>query len=236
MTERVIHPIEAWLRDPKDYWAGLKLYDTYSERPRYPRLRHTLGFGPDDYNWLSIKEELTWLLQNVIVHSFEAEKVVAEVEPATDQQPAGETDSLPKQPTTEEIDEHLYFNRLPDEGKELVKEWKGLYAQSASLHATLIHLPSDEERKKAAKMILENFDQIHVNWDKLDYYQKHGHFPAKPVVEPTPDQQDPAALMRRLNNLRSQVSKQKDNANRQTEVIAWRKEIETIEEALGIKK
>lgn len=105
-----------------------------------------------------------------------------------------------------------------------------LYIQATRLHEQLTHLSTDQERFDCAKKILDNFEEIKVIWADLDYFQANKQLPEKYIPKTVSmDTTFTIADMERLRNLRTYLSKHKNNPKRQQDIKHWQIEVAQLE-------
>lgn len=213
--------IEQWLNGPRDYMAGVALYLTYGNNMN---LKRVFSHGPSDYN----VEKLAYELEH-IKHLGEA----------TEKKKPVHVPQLPPQeyvpPVEPAPDRSQYvIQEKPELYHQLHREWRQFYKQASHLHQTQLGMDQHKnDRGKAARQIIELFEnEISPRWEMLDYFEEHGHFPE--VTKPEPIQYVTAAdMLKRRNNLRTYITKYQDNPKKITQLAAWRKEIEYLNEKLN---
>lgn len=217
--------IQEWLDGPQDYPAGLLLYQQLGENNH---LKRTLGHGPSAYNTSCLREELVKLAKagkgQAVVQLVPVATAVAVVE-AVLAQPAPAPAIAGAAAPTSAIEQLL---------AGLDTQWKPLYKEASFLQSQLEHAKDNQQRGTWSHQVLDLMDKVQELWDACDHVREHGQLPPVPVVAPPPtlDLTDRAAVEQHRNNLRSQISKQKRNAKRATEVEAWRAEVHQLSELL----
>jgi len=109
-----------------------------------------------------------------------------------------------------------------------------LFKEAAFCFDRLDLLGTDEERFESAKIILSNYDEINNIWEEIDYFLKHGRtmeedFERRNKIRPRPVLSSDADMLRRLHNLRSNISKNRNNPQKKLKVDAWMKERDELE-------
>lgn len=208
-----MNPLQEWLDGPQDYEAGRLLYAQHG--PNFV-LKRTLSHGPTAYNRSALREELARLAKAgpLPVASHPAPAAPAVVETVLAAPPAPATAQLLEQ---------------------LDKQWKPPYKEASHLQGQLRHAKDVQQRCEWAHRILDLMDSVQDTWDAAAYAKQHGQLPPEPApVAPPPalDLRDRQAVLKRRNGLRSQVSKQRRNADRAAEVAAWREEIAQLDNVL----
>lgn len=79
-----------------------------------------------------------------------------------------------------------------------------LFRERAKMSNRFHDCTSDQERRGISDAILRIWDRIQETNRKMDYYEEHGMLPAGEERFPLPE--DPAALLKKLMSLRSQIS------------------------------
>lgn len=203
--------IQNWLSGPMEYEAGRLLYEQFG---RNSVLKRTLSHGPTMYNRSALREELTKLAGTATGPAPHSAKIPAAT--PVHQPPAPARDIL----------------------VALEKQWKPLYKEAAYLQSQLASAKDNTQRCQMAHAILTKMERVQELWDTSAYVEEHGHLP--PVAEVVPpavlDLSDAVAVLKRRNNLRAQISKQKRNADRAAEVAAWETELVTLDTALKTLK
>lgn len=205
--------ISSWLANPeKDYAQGAALYNKYGKSKHLARLfvlKHSIG---------SYQEKIIYELGKLAELPAAAKKPVRVKKVA-----AKAPKAKPVPPTVQEIEKAVKvpkstftaeeFDALPDEVKELEKQWKQLYKERAHVRAALPHLPEQEDRKKAALLILQQGTTIQQIFDDIQYYKDHGFLPDRKALEKqVPDTL--AEVTAEIPRTRSRISR---NKNKKTE-------------------
>jgi len=223
-----VSALTAWLADPQDYEAGRLLYDLHGHNHV---LKRTLSHGANAYNRSALVEELTKLARTV---PAEVALHVVHVAPA----PGHVAPAVPAGPGAVQ---HVTGAGVPPVVPatqalllSLDKQWKPLYKEASFLQSQLEHAKDNQQRGTWSHRILDLMEEVQTLWDSCAYVQAHGQLPPVPVVVPPPalGLTDRAAVTQRRNNLRAQVSKQKNNAERAAEVAEWKEEIAQLNHVL----
>jgi hypothetical protein len=121
----------------------------------------------------------------------------------------------------------------PKEVRALVVRRKMLYARMNYCFGVLHSSEDKEVRFKAAKELLDGQDEIIDIWTKTDFYDLHGSLPKETqVLSFELDSLNEVQLQKRRNNLRTYLSKYKNDARRAADLAAWQQEVEQIEKML----
>ncbi|MGI4870430.1 MAG: hypothetical protein ACRYFX_04540 [Janthinobacterium lividum] len=197
--------LHTWLAGEQDFAQGLELYAQHPQaRPALVALMRRGGPG-----------------------SFTTRQLVQELERlAAAEQPADQVRELPATEQPADV-APATAEQLPADVQALVAERNQLFKEASHLQGTLRLLPSDEDRKQAARTIKKNFRRIDEIWDALAYREKHGALP--PVVDSVLVDNDPAAWTKRRNTLRTYLSSQRGTPDKRA---AWSAEVAELERRL----
>lgn len=196
-----------WLSNP-EYNTGVELY---SVNGKNKTLLALFKAGKNAYTTVKLREEITELSK-----AF-----------------ASRHKEVPDAPEVKKFSKTLRepFNRVgaPAVLLELEIKKAKLFKEMAVYHSQLMHVNA-EQRLLFAARILDNEAQINNIWSYLDYYtdKKTLH----PDLVSTNDYfaaLSPLALIKERNNIRSRISKHKDNEKRTSDVLQWRTQLEQIE-------
>lgn len=211
-----MNPLQEWLEGPQDYEAGRLLYEQLGSNHV---LKRTLSHGPNAYNVSALREELRKLHKAGHVAAVATPPGPPAPAPAVVETVIASVGTEPAAPALPAATVQLLA--------ELEAQWKPLYKDASYLQGLLPHAKDNQERCTWSFRILDLMDEVQARWDKAAYVQEHGQLPPEPVVTPPPalDLTDHAAVLKRRNGLRSQISKQKHNAARAAEVAAWKEEV-----------
>ena len=218
--------LDAWLDGPREYAAGVALYNRLGGSDTLKRL----FARRDDVEALLVKE-LTALrdaLPAPVAHRQltrrEAVAAPAQTAPARAPRPQRPSDSPD----------------APPEVRALVRERKTMYREAQALKATLELLPTQQERATAAFRILDLQTAINRIWDQTNHYDEHGRLP-EPQTEQVgewahlPDLE----LVRLLDSHRKYVSKYRKRTRSADVEAEWQKrsaEIPQLEKLIGERK
>lgn len=100
--------------------------------------------------------------------------------------------------------------------------WKLLYRRAAILHTKLL-LVDIETRKGYAFQILTIEKQLEAYWAEIDHFKREGYWPQKAFIL-----EGEGENMKRINNLRSYISKGKKDPTKAAKVKAWEDELEAM--------
>ena len=230
-----------WLdSSERDYETGRQLYAALGANDRLQRL---LSAGPNHYN----RECLVWELTKLARAGGGAAPVG--VTPIVQ----GGTPTVPTLTLTSDVRVNVSENAtetlqkvesstekvesLPPKGGELLAELKvaqrGLYDERAGVHAQLEGAATEEDRRLMAERVMGLSRQLNTNWNTYHYVEAHGELPPAPAAAPGLDQLSPADLLKRRNNLRSQVSKLKKNPARADDLVRVETELAQVEKLLN---
>jgi hypothetical protein len=227
--------VQEWLGSGRDYEAGWQLYAALGENDRLKRM---LGSGANHYN----REALAWELTKLAragggqLSVVSCQLAVGSIDASAAAKDTG---------STLEISETATFSLQKDtssteKGTKLLDELKAeqrlLYDERAGVHAQLEGAASEEERRLMAVRVMSLSRQLNTNWDTYHYVEAHGELPPAPAAAPGLDQLSPADLLKRRNNLRSQVSKLKKLPHRADDLVRVEAELVQVETLLNPAK
>ena len=195
--------IESWLNRDDDYSIGTSFYLRFGDNDF---LKNLFAKGESVYNRERLRKELFLI----------TEKFQSTEEPVT-----------AKNVITDDE-----FSRLPNEGKELQKQWKAWYSEMNALRHQLPNPMTESIRHKMAIKILELDQKVRDAWRQLDYWRSYGELPKAtegmeylknlPVID----------LVKRKNNLATYISKFSKLQEKASNVEQWRLEFLQIQNIL----
>jgi hypothetical protein len=216
--------VQAWLDSERDYEVGRLLYDQLGDNAR---LKQVLGHGPSAYN----REALVWELQKLAKQVREPLKdigapqsVVQVVIPPAPVQPS---EDLSETFAKAELLIPLSQARRP------------LYDERTLLHGQLEVLAekgTQEEVRVVAERIMHLSRELNENWKKDAYVREKGHLPPPPAAAPGLETLSSAELLKKRNNLRSQVSKLKKQPHRADDLAKVEVTLNQVEALLNPAK
>ena len=232
--------VHEWLNSERDYEAGRQLYAALGDNDRLKRL---LSSGPSLYNREAVAWELTKLARAGAGQlSVSRHKLPPSGEPGLDEfgnrmapahyfLPLAEAEKL--QNATETLQN---VPTSPEKGAELLAELRDarrpLYDERGGLHAQLEVVRDEEDRRLLAVRIMALTREIDTNWNTTHYVEAHGDLPP-PAAAPGLDTLPPTDLLKRRNNLRSQVSKLKNRPDRAHDLAAAQTHLAAVEALLS---
>ena len=177
--------VKDWLNGPRDYATGVALYAAYGTNAA---LKAAFEQGESEYRKERLLKELRLLKDTVPAIA----PVAAEHSTRVFASPVASV-VLPEQAVPEEKDPYR-------------AEWLPLYAEMNALRHRLEDANDDIERGGMAHRILELERQCMSVWARRDYWRRTGQHiaPAQPETNAVTDKN---MLQKRLNNVRSSVSK-----------------------------
>jgi hypothetical protein len=232
--------VHEWLGSERDYEVGRLLYAALGNNDR---LKQMLSSGPNHYNREALAWELTKLQRAGVVVDVMLNPTVdyltaqrQQLSDATFQAAVlsspDATETLQKVENSDEKEESS-----PEKGTKLLDELKGarrpLYDERDGVHAQLEPAASEEERRLLAVRLMSLYRQLDANWETTHYVAAHGELPPAPAAAPGLDQLPPAELLKRRNNLRSQVSKLKNKPHRADDLVRVEAELVQVETLLN---
>lgn len=104
--------------------------------------------------------------------------------------------------------------------------WKAPYAEARSLHSRLSVLDDDTERRDHAERITSLMLAVRGVWEELRRVKSGGAITDAPRTDlPAMDQRE---IRQKIKNLRSNISKHKDNPEKAVKVLGWAQELEAL--------
>jgi len=100
--------------------------------------------------------------------------------------------------------------------RELWSQKGQLFRERAKFSNRFHDCTNDEQRKANSEAILRIWDRIQDIQRKMEYYEDHGELPAGAERFPLPD--DPAALLKKLMSIRSQISMEQQKLRKLAEL------------------
>lgn len=199
--------ISTWLNGPRNYEQGVKIYNEFGTSDA---MKAVFGFGNTSFN----RTKLAELLEELLPAPEPAKPAIAVTHPL---HIIPDTISLTSGKRSEET--------------QLSEQWKPLYKDAAFMHGQLSMATTDDDRKQLAFSILDNFEKMEGIWDQEEYLKQHGHLPPSGTT-PEISSLDSLGKYKRLKNLRTYVTKHKNNPKRAADVVAWETEVRQLEEEL----
>jgi hypothetical protein len=197
--------IESWLKSKRNFSEGISLFNEFSDN--------------------EILKDFFSLPKNSIIES----RLSEELQKISDREdPAVEVEEKEWQVTDDE------YIRLPDEGKQLQRNWKAWYAEMKYLQARLDDAGKDDDyRLQLALKIVDLDENIREAWRAISFWRKYGELPGKAKVDIELAQMPVPKLINRRNNLRTYLSRTSDTEENKEKITAWRNELNEIEKILG---
>ena len=215
--------VHEWLGSERDYEAGRQLYAALGDNARIQRM---LASGPNHYN----REVLAWELLKLARAGVGAAEASVHETPICVQ--ISQTCTLGVHVATKQD-----TSSNPEKGTELLAELKAgqrlLYDERAGVHAQLEGAKDEEERRMMAERVMRLSRQLNTNWETYHYVAAHGELPPPPAAVPGLDQLSPDKLVKKRNNLRSQVSKLKKQPHRAEDLVRVEAELLQVETLLN---
>jgi len=209
-----MHEITTWLQGKKDYNTGLALLE---KKGASRVLLTVLGAGDTYYNRNRLITELTKLAPQAV--SPQATK------------PLGTSINQAKKSSVKKTYGRKHISYYPAELHPAFNRQDELYRQVNHLHPQLENLHQlDQGRCTAAcKAIVKAWREINSIYRLLDYWDENRVVlpnnytrPVKKVLT------DPVAIMKRVNALRVNISRNKNRDDRMEEIKAWRIELDEL--------
>jgi len=197
-----------WLDSERDYEVGRLLYDALGDNKR---LKLLLISGDSRYNREALAWEIGKLAKAGVVTSVVA--AVTAIVTATPPVVENATETLQTEPAKDygpDIDRAALL--IP-----LSQARRPLYDERTLLHGSLEVLAekgTQEEVRQVAERVMQLSRELNANWKIDGYVREHGQLPPASAPEPGFEALTPAELLKKRNNLRSQVSKLKKRTDR----------------------
>ncbi|TPE43970.1 hypothetical protein [Pontibacter mangrovi] len=196
--------IEYLKNEERSYQEGVTLLSRYCKNRM---LVNTLSRSESFAHKQKLEHELTKLLKDKPKADF---KTVVLGKPEPDPEPRGKTEN------TSVVIDLKPRKGVPESGANaeydsLVIERSHLYSERCKLSNTLADAETDEARLEIVEKIEAIEKSRKAIGQKLKHFEEHGTFPVEQVKpqEPELTELDRADLLKKRNNLRSQVSKAK---------------------------
>jgi hypothetical protein len=215
--------VQAWLDSERDYEVGRLLYDQLGDNTR---LKQVLGHGPSAYN----REALAWELGKLAKAGVVTAVTINVTAPALVVENATETlQSEPAKDYGPDIDRAALLIPLSQARRPLYDERTLLHGQLE----VLAEKGTQEEVRQAAERIIQLSRDLNANWKIDGYVREHGQLPPAPAPAPGLDTLTPAELVKKRNNLRSQVSKLKKRTDRADDLAKVEAQLLQVEALLN---
>jgi hypothetical protein len=229
-----------WLASERDYEVGRQLYDALGDNERLKRL---YAGGANTYNRESVLWELTKLARAGVVTPVRREPGLDDygnrIAPLHFFLPLAEAEELQNATKPLQKDEsppQKVESLSPEAGKlldELRDARRLLYDERTGVHAQLEGAANEEERRQMCSRITKLSRQIDANWNADRHVRAHGTLPPGPVAAPELATLPADKLLKKRNNLRSQVSKLKKQPHRADDLMRVEAELHQVESLLN---
>jgi hypothetical protein len=214
--------VQAWLESEQNYEVGRQLYEQLGDNAR---LKQVLGHGPSAYN----QEALAWELTKLAKAGVTAAVALAVPLPAV--LVASATESVPSEPAPAPVENPL-LGELREARRPLFDERTQLHGQ---LEVLAEHSSQDDVRLAAVR-IMALSREVNASRKTEAYVHTHGQLPPSPAAAPGLDTLSPAELVKKRNNLRSQVSKLKKRPDRADDLAVAEATLSQVETLLNPTK
>jgi hypothetical protein len=214
--------VQAWLDSERDYEVGLSLYQQLGDSER---LKQVLASGDGHYNREALAWELTKLAKTPLGQVSEV------IVTSTVTAPAAVVENA-----TESLQSELLL--IPAHAPlllELLAARRPLYDERTQVHGQLEVLAehaTQEDVRLAAVRIMQLSRELNANWKTDAYVREHGQLPPAPAAAPGLDTLSPADLLKKRNNLRSQVSKLRKLPHRADDLVQAQTTLNAVEALL----
>lgn len=187
--------------EKRDFNAGLEIYNTLGRNPNLKRLFQIKG--PSEYNVAKLENELKEILKREGDKTFEI---------STPKIKKKEENPEAKAPKGKEAPKSL---------TDLTEERKKLLQESAHLHSRLDVTVNKETLRASCETIVYNAMRINQIWKILDHFEQTGEILEEATItKPDPKKSkdyssmDSGQLIKERNNLRSNITKNKNNPDK----------------------
>jgi hypothetical protein len=215
--------VQAWLASERNYEVGRQLYEQLGDNAR---LKQVLGHGPSTYNQECLAWELGKLAKTPLGQVSEVvvtTAVVAAPAPVVE----NATESLQSEAPVVSAHAPLLL--------DLMATRRPLYDERTQVHGQLEVLAehaTQEDVRLAAVRIMQLSRELNANWQTDAYVRAHGQLPPAPAAAPGLDTLAPDELLKKRNNLRSQVSKLKKRTDRAADLAQAEATLSAVEALL----
>ena len=220
-----------------DYNTALDWFNTHVEGKFF--IKDMLAKGRDEYNILKLKKEL-----NQIIHEHKSTPSIPVMAPPpkkAEKPKEHDHDDLREEleelrSKVEELEDDLEERKPKTQIKEqasytrhdkiLDEEWKPLFSQAHWHFVKMDEKLDQETNRQYALKVLDLMDEVQEVWRKKDFVRDYGQLPNfdKKQVDNMPL----ANMMRRINTLRSYISKAKKGKLNPEKVPAWNDELQVL--------
>jgi len=181
-------------------------------------IKEMLSSGEDDFNRLKLKKELN---SHLVAVEHTPKKVYE-----------SSSKSIPPVNNQEEPTVRITAKeRINPSTDPLKEEWAPLYKEANFLFIELEHEKDDDKREQMTFRILDLMDQVQGLWDKSDFIKQHGHAPN--FNSAGIDDLSEAQKSKRINTLRTYISKAKKGKLKAERIPEWESEKQELENNLS---
>lgn len=209
--------VEEWLSSSRDYQKGIDILERAEINSAVLRM---LKKGESFYNRKRMAEEIEQ------ISNYSSKPIPS--------QPAQRQESKPKESKLiDQWDSEIPSTRIPESLAKVVQALRDNYGVVNHYHP-LLDATYNLNRKKAfgIKIALQDaWSEIELCWRIINYFKAHGEvLPSKYTkASMALESLDPTDLVKRRNNLRTYISKHRDNPQKAVKVGEWEKELQRIE-------
>lgn len=217
--------IKQWLDNGREFWQGVALYKKYG--PKGHLQRHFKHNGGTDYNVRKLHFVLDAIYSGMLLRVPKVENVRVEEIPQAHLIPAiipNISNEAPK----------VYKKAEPEEILKLRARNGVIFRKMSYLHHQLQTVTTDNEREELAAEITELDGENKTNWIVINEFEASGKVPEAPKMVPLEDVESEAYILKRLGQLRPQISKQKNKPKRADDVKMWEAERDELVRKLEV--
>jgi hypothetical protein len=197
-----------WLNSEKDYDTGIKVLE---EAKSSSFLINLLKKGKSFYNCRLLEKEI---------------KAVSE-----------KGKPKPKAPNPKVVQTNLSNSQIPPQLATIKADLEKQYAIVNHLHPLMdAYYNTDRKKSFDTKVAIQKaWKEIEEIWRIINYYKANGVLlPSKYSKDAAPmDEKDKVELVKRRNNVRTYISKHRNNPKKIRQLADWKKELEDIELKIG---
>lgn len=212
-------------KEERSYQDGVTLLSRYCKNRM---LVNTLSRSES----LAHKHKLEYELKKLLQAQPKGEyKTIAIKKPATEPVKT----EIKAKPTSEDQEAGFAAPGANAEYDNYIAERSRLHSERCKLSNTLADAQTDEERQEIVDKIEAIERSRKAIATKLKYFDEHGAFPEAPVApeQPLLSELDKAELLKKRNNLRSQVSKAKKAVEKKPSDVAKQEKLAKLEVELN---
>lgn len=211
-----MNAIRDWFNSSRSYQLGVALFDCHSDNAE---LKQVFAQGSSTFRHKLLVTELRKLLDA-------AERIEVTLPPASSSEPEPPKEIIVQR---DKMPETI----VPPEKDPYREQWMPLFKEMNMLRYRLRVVTSDPERGEMAFRILELEAQCQKWWDMRDYFLRTGTHQPEETEDKADTVTDRNALQKRLQTVRTYVTRYKDHPIKLNQYI---RERDALEEKLGYER